>query len=127
MLKESSGFQGLKCLFKTEPLKPHGFAFIISDKPQFPEVLFALSWWFSLGEKQDLVSSAPLTKGRSALFKPQLSYLYIGMARESCLQSSLKGYETVFVQQTKVTVYSAGKRVTYIPLRFLPPQKLFYK
>lgn len=36
MLKESSGFQGDKCAFKTAPLKAQGFAFIISGKPEFP-------------------------------------------------------------------------------------------
>lgn len=84
MLKASSGFQGVKCLFKMKPLKPHGFAFIISDKPQFPEVPFALGWWFSLGNNRILVSSTPLTKHRSALSTPQRSYLCIGIARKSC-------------------------------------------
>lgn len=36
MLEESLGFQGDKYLFKTASLKPQGFAFIISDKSEFP-------------------------------------------------------------------------------------------
>lgn len=86
-------------MFKMEPLKAQGFAFIISDKPQFPEVMFALNWWFSLGNNGFLVSSSPLTKGRRTLSKPQLSYLCVGMAKESSLQSFFKDYEIVFVKQ----------------------------
>lgn len=71
-------------MFTMKPLKPHRFAFIISDKPQFPEVPFSLSWWFSLGNNGILVSSTPLTKPRSALSRPQSSYPCTGTARKSC-------------------------------------------
>lgn len=99
MLKASSGFQGVKCLFNTEPLQPQGSAFVISQKPQLPAGPVCRELVVYSGEQQDGGFWPPLTEGRSALSKPQLSYPCLGIARESRAQGSCKDYEIVFVKQ----------------------------
>lgn len=98
MLKETSGFQGVKCLFKMEPPKPQGFAFVISDETQFPPGHLPELVRFPLESK---LSS---DQGQVSPLQTFGFLSCIGIARDTCSQGFCKEYEIVFVKQWSLQV-----------------------